>query len=82
MKKVNVSPSLENFSEKEINANAVNSIKGGGVITDPKDEKDPPPGCPTCRSGFPGDTCPACRSGFPGGGIGDLVDEFAVDLLG
>jgi hypothetical protein len=70
MKKVNVSPSLENFSEKEINASAVNSIKGGGVITDPKDEKDPPPGCPTCRSGF------------PGGGIGDLVDEFAVDLIG
>ncbi len=30
MKKVNVSPSLENFSEKEIKTTAANKLKGGG----------------------------------------------------
>ena len=37
MEKVNVSPTLENFSEKEIKATAANKLKGGGstaFITD------------------------------------------------
>ncbi len=33
MKKVNVSPSLEKFSEKEINVTAANKLKGGKATT-------------------------------------------------